>query len=386
MALNGGSNACQYILVVVPASVERGGQGGVAQIASYLAEAWRDNKLQPPLRFLQARGPGSVLLSPFYLLHCLSRLLFDGIRGRIVLVHVHLSSHGSVVRKLLVVILASLLGLPVILHLHGSRFDSFFSALPAPLRWPVVRLFKMADRVIVLGEDWRRFITDKVGVEAARVHVLHNVVPDPHRSGKSTGSPRTSIPRILFAGRVGERKGVPELLQALAEKDVMAQQWNAVIAGDGDIEPYRRLAERLGIGERVEFTGWLGPEAIAQHYANADMFVLPSHAEGLSVALLEAMAHGLAIITTPVGSQAEAISDGVNGLLVDPGDVAGLARGLHLFLSDEEHRRRLGLAARQTFLHSFEAGSAALALSALFDDCLAAIARRRGAPKHGPRQ
>ena len=99
-----------------------------------------------------------------------------------------------------------------------------------------------------------------------------------------------------------------------------------VLAGSGDIGLWRREAQARGIGERVELPGWLDAAARDAQLARAAVFCLPSHAEGLPMSLLEAMASGCASVASAVGGIPEALKDGENGLLVPPRDAHGAGR------------------------------------------------------------
>jgi glycosyltransferase involved in cell wall biosynthesis len=107
------------------------------------------------------------------------------------------------------------------------------------------------------------------------------------------------------------------------------------------------LIRTLGLDAHVD---QLGPVALAErvaYFQRADIFILPTYAEGLPIAVLEAMAAGLPIITTPVGGIPELIEDGVDGLLIQPGDVQALAARIALLLGDAELRRQLGQRAQR---------------------------------------
>src|SRR5690606_36887228 len=124
---------------------------------------------------------------------------------------------------------------------------------------PIVRagvenLLRRAARVIVLGEVWRKFVIEEIGVAADRTVILPNAVQAPkapliHKPDE--------MPRLLFLGRLGVGKGVPELLDALASPGMRALQWQATIAGDGDVELYRKRAHGLDLADRIDFPGWV---------------------------------------------------------------------------------------------------------------------------------
>ena len=131
------------------------------------------------------------------------------------------------------------------------------------------------------------------------------------------------------------------------------QGWHLDIAGNGDSAPWRALAERHGVTDRVTFHGWLDGAGVQRLLAVSDALVLPSWAEGLPMVVIEAMAHGLPVVCTPVGSVREAVEDEVTGLLVPPGDPASLARALARLVRSPALRRRLGQAGRERYVAEF---------------------------------
>ena len=354
-------------MMVVPNLPEQGG-GGVVQVIGYLRDAWRQFDDVPAMRLLATRGRGSVWLSPFYLLRALAVIALECGRGRVALVHVNVASRGSTWRKLAVVALAALFGVPVILHLHGGGYRHFFASLPKPLARMVGWMFRRARRVIVLGEAWRDFVQQAFGLSSGNIVIVPNGVPDPapHDIGQKNGEAR-----ILFMGRISRDKGVGELLAALGSDDLAPLAWSAVIAGDGELPDMRRYRENAALMARVTFPGWLSSAQAGQAYAAANIFVLPSYLEGLSIALLEAMAQGLAVVATPVGAHSEVISDGENGLLVPPGDAAALIAALRRLITDEALRQRLGHAARERYKARYDIALTSERVRAIYFEAMA---------------
>src|SRR5690606_11523739 len=120
-----------------------------------------------------------------------------------------------------------------------------------------------------------------------------------------------------------------------------------VCAGDGNVEIFAHLARQLKIDTKVNFPGWLSAQECQEQLRDASIFVLPSHAEGLPMALLEAMSWKLPVIASPVGGIPQLIRYGENGLLVEAGNVQGLADACATLLSRPALCERLGAKARQ---------------------------------------
>ncbi|MDE3132209.1 MAG: glycosyltransferase [Acidobacteriota bacterium] len=160
-------------------------------------------------------------------------------------------------------------------------------------------------------------------------------------------------PTVLAVGRLVEKKGFDTLLRAVALLGDTVPEFRLHIAGDGPLWPsLARLTGELGLGEVVRFLGPLTPSELERHFASAGVFALPcrvaadGNRDGLPNTILEAMARELPVISTTLPSVQEAISDGVEGRLVPPGEAEPLASALRELLCDAQLRRRLGAAAR----------------------------------------
>lgn len=327
------------VLVATPSGGT--GQGGIDRVMATLRDGLEQ---QDPGRlaatFAATRGPGHVALSPLYLMGFLARMLGERFMGRADVVHINLASNGSTYRKLQIARLARLLGIPYVLHLHGGDYPNFWKGDDSALSRKILEMFRGAQRVIVLGRTWRRFVISRAPEIADRVVVVPNAAAQP--THEHVGGGETA--HILFLGRINDMKGVPQLGEALARmRDLPG--WRATIAGDGNVEAARAKAAELGLSDRVDIPGWVDGERVSELIASADILVLPSFIENLPLSIIEGMASGLAVVATPVGAVRDIIEDGETGLLVEPGDVDGLTAALSRLVADPELRRRLGAAA-----------------------------------------
>jgi glycosyltransferase involved in cell wall biosynthesis len=327
------------IQVVVLTPVVSGGQGGIAR----LMETVRDELERSPrpriaATFVSTRGTGRLGVGTF------ARALMTVWRlrrkGRCDVLHINLASRGSTYRKLVFARLAARLKVPYVIHLHGAHFHHFWLSQGPRLRLAVRQMFERSARVLVLGQFWADLIATNAPTAASRVIVVPNASPKADgRAGRGEG-----VPHVLFLGRLGTRKGSFDLVEALAS--LRSLEWRATLAGDGDLAGTRAAVERHRLDDRIEVPGWVGPDGVAQLMRNSHILALPSFDENLPMSIVEAFAHGLAVVSTPVGSIPDLVEDGLTGLLVAPGDVAALARALQRVVGDPRLRERLGEAAR----------------------------------------
>jgi glycosyltransferase involved in cell wall biosynthesis len=152
---------------------------------------------------------------------------------------------------------------------------------------------------------------------------------------------------IICVARLIERKGQHHLIEAV--KLLVEQGIDIVLSlvGTGDSQrSYELLARDLGVADRVRFVGYVPRDQIAEHFATAHVFALPSYNEGMAIAALEAMASGLPVVLTRTGGTDELVEDGVNGLTFDWSNVDALTSHLRLLARDRSIVRRMGAASR----------------------------------------
>lgn len=327
--------------------------GGMFRVADYLIQSQAAQA--PPhaaqLRPLDTRGGGSAWFSAWILTTALAKLIMGRLGGDLAGVHVNMAERLSVVRKGAILALCRAIGVPAVLHLHAAQLDPFYRSLPAPLRWLTRWVFTLPASVLVLGAASQRFVINELGVPGGRVEVLNNGVPEPvePRERSAAQAPR----QVLFVGNLSERKGVTDLLRALARPCLRGTALELTFAGGGDVAAYEAVARQLGVDGRVRFEGWVAQETVARLMARADVLVLPSYDEGLPLVILEALANRVAVVCTPVGEIPTVLSDGRNALFVTPGDVEGLAKALHKVLSQPQLMDELGRNGRALYEERF---------------------------------
>jgi glycosyltransferase involved in cell wall biosynthesis len=358
----------KHIVVVAPGG--RRGRGGMCRMVDRMLQEWQEACRQPELLLVDSTGIGPRWRMPFCFAAAFLRILGLGLTGRMALLHLHCAERGSVMRKGILLLLGKLLGAKVVLHMHGAEFQPFYDGLAAPLRATLRWVVRRADSIVVLGTAWQTYYVGHLGLCADKVLVAHNGVDLP-----AAPAAAHNTCRLLFAGVLGERKGLGDLLAALDDARLQPLGWWLDVAGNGDPTPFRRQAMARNLVGRVRFHGWLPPSEMTSLMQGADILVLPSHHEGLPLVVLEAMAHGLAVVTTPVGSVQDAVVDGSTGLLVPPGDPAALAGVLAQLMAEPDLRRRIGCAARVHVARGFTVRRQNETLQAIFAPLLTPLPR-----------
>lgn len=350
------------VMILVPNSIH--GKGGIERLMLYLSReiAATSDELQIRVhatRWLE-RKPFNHLTTPLSLIAFWLRCLLF----RPAVLHCNVAPRGSTFRKRLFVKAAQGLGIKVILHLHGSGYDAFFAAMPAKDQARVRAFFQSVEKVVVLGEYWRGFAEETLGIGLDRLEVINNGAPDTESRASAAGHP----PQIAFAGLVGDRKGVDVLLEALSGLPADLD-WSLKIGGNGEVDRFRARAEAAGLAERVTFLGWLGEREVDGLLSQSQIFVLPSRAENQPMSIIEAMAREMPVVSTAIGAIPEQVRNGETGFVVPPADPAVLSDALLRLIQSADLRGQMGKSARQHYLKHYSIAANARQFTALYKAC-----------------
>lgn len=337
------------------------GRGGIASVIRLYEQAGLLDRFA--VRYLPTHCDGSSLRKAWFAVSALARYVL-ALAGRPTLVHVHVASRASFWRKAPFFLLAFLCRIPAILHLHGAEFELFYARECGPRQQAFVRyIFDRCACVIVLSSAWQHWARSIS--RNPRIVAVYNPValpePAPPWDRRQPGD-------ILFLGRLGHRKGSYDLLEAASLLARRGRSFRLRLGGDGEVAEVRQRARELGIDDRVELLGWVRGSDKDHLLASAWLYVLPSYNEGLPVSVLEAMAAGLPVVTTPVGGIPEAVTDGAEGLLIAAGAVNELADGIERVLIDQELARTLGTAARAKVSALFSVEAVIPRIEAIYTD------------------
>jgi glycosyltransferase involved in cell wall biosynthesis len=270
----------------------------------------------------------------------------------------HLHNHFADSSATVSMLTSALTGIPYSFTLHGP------TELFAPESWHMAEKVARARLVICISH----FARSQVMLFSDPAHwhklrIVHcGVTPARYAD---TPAPSETGMRLLFVGRLDPVKGLRVLMEAFEAARAKAPDITLSIIGDGEDRPWvKKEAQRIG---GIEVLGYRSQQFVAERLGQSDVLVLPSFAEGVPVALMEAMVSCRPVIATRVGGVQELVEDGVSGRLVAPGDVAALAEAMVDLAADPARRRRMGEAGRARVCAEFDIDAEAAWLKTLFE-------------------
>lgn len=308
-----------------------------------LAWAHLDLLVRSPLRYLHSlitalivRGPGlrRLIYQVFYFLEA-GLVAHQMRRRRLAHLHNHFANSSCSVAMLA----AQLGGFTFSFTIHGPAI--FFE----PAYWRLDAKVKRALFVCCISHFCRSQTMIWTPPEKwQRLHIVHcGVDPDLF----TPTEPSDGRSNLLFVGRLAAVKGLPMLLQAVAELKRDRPAVQLTVVGEGpDRAPLEALASELEVADRVRFVGYQSSAEVRRQLAHTDVFVMASFAEGVPVVLMEAMAAEVPVVATRIAGVSELVEDGLSGYLVPPGDIQQLTERLAALLDDPLGRHRMGSAGR----------------------------------------
>ncbi|NOZ23900.1 MAG: glycosyltransferase family 4 protein [Planctomycetes bacterium] len=344
-------------------------------VLSFVCSTLRDPVFQKDIEALRAAGVNVTVIQmprsirPLADLRALWNLLGHMRRCRYDIVHTHSSKAGILGR-----LAARLARVPVVIHTpHAFAFEMTTGRFTkTAYRLVEKTCAHFTDAVVAVSEHERRLAAGLGVLPPHRIFTIENVLDAedlkrPRTRAKTRKELGLRSKQILVGavGRLTRQKGLPVLLDAAAKLSREFPDMHFLIAGSGDEEySLRRKLAQLGIADKVLMPGHR--EDTRDLYAAMDLFVLPSLWEGRPYALLEAMAAGKPVVASDVCGLDDVIEDGVNGMLVPPGDATSLAQAVSCLAQDATLRRRLGRAARSTVQIRYRIEDAVTKLDALY--------------------
>ena len=345
------------VLLVGPAGHDTGG------IARYMAEQQQVLSDRIQLRVFDVATPRGSGIA--WALRAVGTALGDALRfpfrRRPDIVHVHTSHYFSFYLSAFYVLFAALVWRStVVVHVHGSSFDEFVEDAGRSRATFQSLVLGRADGVVVLSGYWAEVLSARV--PESKLYVLPNAISPGEYSPRYDAEPA----RVTFVSNLIERKGVVEFVEAVDAllAEAPPGEFRVTVAGAGPLsEEVASLAARH---ESVSYLGYVSEAEKRRLLDESTVFVLPTHAEGLPIAMLEGMAGGNAIVSTRVGSIPDVLSDD-NGILVAPGDAEALRAALESLLGDRARTERMARANRRLVEETYSWQSVGEGLVSLYD-------------------
>ena len=237
------------------------------------------------------------------------------------LFHIHMASYGSAFRKIYYIRFLKKKRKKVIVHIHGAEYLKFYSSLSRRKQKYVINNLNKSDMIIALSEKWKYEFETQLNMK--NVYVLNNGI-DTDDFQKSISNCIENKHKFLFLGRLGKRKGAYDILKAIEGLNNEGIKIKCYMAGDGEIDIFRKIIDQKNLKDCVEVIG-------------------PSYNEGLPMAILEGMACGKAIISTNVGAIPEVVIENENGIIIEPGNIEQIKSAIKKIISDDKKLLNISL-------------------------------------------
>lgn len=312
-------------------------KGGMATVIQEIRSDPQLNRLFD-LQVYESYIDGGRIKVLFYSVFAYLRFLFT--KRNFDVYHIHMASRGSTFRKKYYLTAAKRWKKRVILHIHGAQYMEFYEELPPRKKRDVAETLKKADLVIALSEEWKRKFDSTFGLK--NCVVLENGI-DIEKLRGGAADPAAVRNSFLSLGRLGKRKGTYDLIEAVEIARRSVPDLVCYLAGDGEVKEVQELVDKKRLRRNIQVVGWADFKRKLELFSKTATVVLPSYHEGLPMAILEGMACGKAVISTTVGAVPEVIGE-ENGILIRPGDVAGLAEAMIRCCTDTEYLKRVSAA------------------------------------------
>ncbi|MFC1806934.1 glycosyltransferase family 4 protein [Candidatus Omnitrophota bacterium] len=264
------------------------------------------------------------------------------------IVHIHTCSFWGFWRSAAYLVAAKATCCKVVFHIHGS-IDIFYQKESRCLgRFLIRKTLNLADINIALSEELRNFISK---ITSAKVVAVHNGIDTDKFCHQLNVQNKKRVydkkKRIITIAPLCHDKGTFDILKSIPLVTKKQSDILFVFIGRGSTESFMNICKEQRIEAYTQFMGPVSDEEKIEQLSSADIFILPSYAEGQPIAILEAMFFGLPIIASAIGSIPEVIHNGENGYTIKPGDFNALSEKIMTLISDDELRKRVGLANRR---------------------------------------
>ena len=277
---------------VLMIGVDQSTKGGMwTVVENYLNDDYYNSNVD--LIYIPTSTVGSIPYRLFFTTISIFKFFFTMIFHKPQILHIHMSEKGSVYRKNIFINMGKIFKCKIIIHMHGAIFQQWFSSLGNKRQNRIKAILNKADKIIILGEYWRNFISQLI--PDSKIAIIYNAVKVPENNRYNMNAKK-----IMFLGVVGQRKGAYDLLDAYdLVKDDLSDFELVYYGPDFDKVISQKIMER-NLQDSVHYLGWLDNDEKNNVFNDIICNVLPSYNEGLPMTILETMAYGIPNISTSI--------------------------------------------------------------------------------------
>lgn len=308
-------------------------QGGISSVLVSYKKLFK----LPDENFMPSYNGSFVKSLPLFFCLCL-KLLFCP--PDVPYFQIHTSFNGSFFRKFLISLCLRLRRKKYVAHVHGSRFIRMCETSPKLVQRFIRCYFRHSVMVVCITPDMQEFLDDFVGKGKCR----YVVIPNPCSTIADVPVDLTlheKPVKIVFSGRYGQRKGVYDLVKAFSNAN-FKNPVELYLFGDGEVEKLKSVVADSPKAEMIHVSDWLKHEEYLKTLVQFDLLALPSYAETFGMSLVEAMGLGIPVVAARSGGVPYVVRDGVDGFLMDAGDIQMLSKNLETLVDDTSLRVRMG--------------------------------------------
>lgn len=322
-------------------------KGGISFVVQEYLKGGLEGKVD--LHFIPTHKDGSLLKKIGVFIAAVGQFIALAPKMKHMIVHFHTSQNGSFFRKFILFCIAKIMGAKTIAHIHGSQFDVFMTK-NALFRALTRFYFDKSDRILVMSKKWVERVSHFT--KNNNITLLYN----PASLSRTRGSNHHEQINILFMGRLGQRKGIYDLLECIAGNKDYFQDQHAkfILAGDGEVDQVRQFVADNDLKNLIEVPGWIASEQKEKYLETSDILILPSYNEQMPMSILEAMGYGCPIIATNIAGIPDMVAHGENGFLFEPGHVDDMTQALKNLCTDASLREKMGRKSQELIKEKFE--------------------------------
>ena len=332
-------------------------KGGMTTVVENYFKYGLDKRVN--LKYIETINDKNIILKVFKMIKGFFH--FMAIVKKYDIIHIHMASRMSTFRKGIYIRVAKKLNKKIILHIHGGEYKLFIEECNKKQKKYVFKTLNLADKVIVLSEEWKNYFSNIV--ESEKIVILYNsiIIPEDFKKNVNTK-------KIIFLGRIEKGKGIYELVEVIEKLIKVYPNTYLYIAGTG-IEEHniKNIIKRKKLEGNIKMLGWINEVQKQKYLKESSYIILPSYNEGMPMCLIEGMAYKNIAISTNVGGIPKIIDNLHNGLLIKAGNNKQLYETIEMLFHDKKLREKISKNARKTIEEKFNINKNILKLIDIYE-------------------